>query len=271
MQSKRPALLAHCPLGLRMILFHRLGRWWIGKRSTRYAALFQDAPLAFRSGLRMTLNPDCLIHQSIAFTGCYELSLSRRLLRHARQGGVLVDVGANYGYFALLWAAQRPGNRVFAFEAGPRNHRPLQHNVSRNKLDDRITVFNLAASREPGVLAFEQGPQDQTGWGGLSLEPTTGSVLVQVVRLDDVLPADPFIDVLKIDTEGADAWVLQGAERLLRDRRVGTIFFEENPARAEALGSSRGEAVRYLSGRGYVCRPLTRPRDNFAEYEARPG
>ena len=49
-----------------------------------------------------------------------------------------------------------------------------------------------------------------------------------VVTLDEELKDVSFIDVLKIDTEGADTWVLEGAAFLLRQKRIRHVFFEEN-------------------------------------------
>ena len=62
-----------------------------------------------------------VISGNIAFNGFYELELSQRIVHLARQGTVFVDVGANMGYFSLLWAGINPSGRVIAFEAAPRN------------------------------------------------------------------------------------------------------------------------------------------------------
>jgi hypothetical protein len=71
-------------------------------------------------------------------------------------------------------------------------------------------------------------------------------VEVSVVRLYDI-----FVDVLKIDIEGADTWALMGAERLLRNKQVGRIFYEENRPRMAELGIHSGEAKAFLESHGY--------------------
>lgn len=83
----------------------------------------------------MELVPGDHISDIIAFTGVYEMSLTKRVVDLARQGGVLVDVGANLGYFPLLWAALNRENKCFAFEASPRNIPLLNRNISRNSLE----------------------------------------------------------------------------------------------------------------------------------------
>lgn len=62
---------------------------------------------------------------------------------------------------------------------------------------------------------------------------------------------DIFVDVLKIDIEGADTWALMGAERLLRNKQVGRIFYEENRPRMAELGIHSGEAKAFLESHGY--------------------
>jgi hypothetical protein len=87
-----------------------------------------------------------------------------------------------------------------------------------------------------------------------------------MVRLDHALP-DQTIDVLKIDVEGADTWVLQGCETLLEQKRVRHIFFEQNEARMKPLGIGRDEAVTFLRSVGYA---YEQPEDLKGEWFAYP-
>ena len=76
-----------------------------------------------------------------------------------------------------------------------------------------------------------------------------------MTRLDNEL-SNELIEVLKIDVEGADTWVLEGCERLLRDKRIKRIFFEQNIGRMEQLGIQAGVAQTFLRDLGYSCEPL---------------
>lgn len=223
------------------------------ERRTPPSGLFAGAPLDFAPGCRMRLSPTDVAHRQIALTGAYELSLTRQLVRLARRGGLFVDVGANYGYFSLIWAAAVDGNLAIAFEAATRNAAALQENIVRNGLEDRVAVRACAAGRIPGTARFDAGPPDQTGWGGLTADDAPGAV-VPVVTLDEELAARDEIAALKIDVEGADAWVIEGASRLLEQGRIRHVFFEENLARMRALGIAPGEAGRVLLHHGYRLR-----------------
>jgi FkbM family methyltransferase len=242
------------PLSLRQRIFSRLVAKHFGfPRLPESGALLSFAPVRLPA-----LLPTDWGHRQIAWLGFYELDLTRRLVALARSGGVLVDVGANAGYFSCLWAASNCANRVYAFEPSPRNMNMIAGNLQRQRFRQQIQVFGIALSREPGIANFDLGPSEQTGWGGLALRPSDQTLRVEVKRLDEVLPAGLHVDVLKIDTEGADAWVMEGAERIIREKRVRHIFFEENRERMSKLGIPPDAARTMLTEFGYTVRALNR-------------
>lgn len=214
---------------------------------------FAAAPIRSCPHVRMNLNPGDTGHGHIAFTGIYEPELTASFCSLARVGGLLVDVGANFGYFSLLWCGLAPSNRSIAFEASPRVVPRLRDNIALNNLDPRIEVREIAVSDHAGTIRFDAGPADQTGWGGIA-NAEAGANLVEVPsdRLDAMISA-PEIAVLKIDCEGADYLVLKGAEGLLKARKVHHIFFEENALRMQKLGIAQGSAERYVRSHGYQC------------------
>jgi FkbM family methyltransferase len=227
--------------------------FYSGAEST-WRPLFDAAPLGFAPNVTMTLRPGDIISNQIAFTGIWRPHSTRRLRDLARQGGLLVDVGANLGYFSLLWAGIRSDNRVMAIEASPRNVALLRRNVARNQFDGRIDVLACAAGRAAGTVLFDAGPSAQTGWGSVvpTEFPTTFSV--ETVRVDDVIDRSEEIALLKIDAQGSDTWILYGCENLFRQRRVREVWFEQNAPRMRALGIGATDALRFLEQLGYAPR-----------------
>ena len=69
----------------------------------------------------MDLIPTDVHHAAVAYLGEYEPDLSRRVAELGADGGLFLDVGANAGYFTLIWLAANPGNRAVCREASPRN------------------------------------------------------------------------------------------------------------------------------------------------------
>lgn len=217
-------------------------------------AIDKNVRLQFDKNLKMDLSNADVGHQSIIFNGFYELGLTKNIVAHAKKGGVFFDVGANFGYYTCLWASKKRGNKVFAFEASPLNLAPLQNNIAKNKLDDSVTIVPNAAGKEKGKLKFDLGNRSkQTGWGGLSIADDSTLVEVDVITLDRFCQTNGItkIDVLKIDTEGADTWVLFGAEKLLREKKIDHIYFEHNPARMKILDIKEDEAQTFLENIGY--------------------
>src|SRR5690349_11446646 len=115
---KRPLLLRALPEALKPRIFYRQ----YFPVPQHYASLCERAPLTFASGMEMTgLLPSDVIGGSIAMMGFYERTLSRRIAELARNGGRMIDVGANIGYFSLIWLAGHSRNTVVAIEASSRN------------------------------------------------------------------------------------------------------------------------------------------------------
>lgn len=199
------------------------------------------------------LVPSDYISQCVAFLGVFEPKLSAcvRSIGAEGAGKLLVDVGANMGYFSLIWLAANPENRVVAFEPNRRNLDLLQSNFQKNSLETRSTVYTTACSDRAGILMFDLGPQAQTGWGSLAVTDHSRSTEVAVVTLDQTFANGQQIDLLKIDTEGADYLVLKGAEQLLRSKRISQIYFEMNIPRMKYLGISLDDVRIYFSSVDY--------------------
>jgi len=237
-------------------------------RREQWLALYDDAPLRFTPQCRMALLPGDVISDRIAFSGVYDLPLSRHLMRRAAGGGAMIEIGANLGYFSLLWASAHPANRCYSFEASPPIAERLRQNIERNNLGSRIEVIPLAAGKESGSVAFDIGPPDQTGWGGITLANAGSVITVDVVRVDEVLRYSGPISFLKIDVEGADTWALMGCERLFRERRVKEVWFEQNRPRMRNLGIADGEAQAYLESLGFSLTPQGDPASDTVDWLA---
>lgn len=255
-RSSNPLVLAVMrriwPLRLRSSIASRL--------SSRLGESFHGLPnrtgLCLVSGVEMRVAGSDAAHRHLILTGFLELELSRRMLRLGKAGGYLIDVGANVGYFSPLWLASNPRNRVLALEAAPVPMNLLRENLERNSVDRRAVVDGRAAWSRSGRMAFDPGPLEQASWGGLAPAGGGRSFEVEVVRLDEAVLPSLTIAVLKIDVEGADAWVLEGAESLLASGRVGVVFFEQNVERMRALGIAPDAPIDLLARHGYRVRPL---------------
>lgn len=214
----------------------------------------RNVTLEFNKTIKLDLKRGDIGHRSIILNGFYELKLSKRINSLSKKGGLLMDVGANYGYFSCLWAAKQNSNYVIGFEANPANIDPLMENIRKNNLIKQVTINALALGIEKGRMMFYTGGEtDQTGWGGLMPYEGKNSIQVEVETLDNIALQQNIdrIDVLKIDTEGADTWILKGASNLLRKKQIKHIFYESNLPRMSQLNIRQDEAQDFLVDCGY--------------------
>jgi FkbM family methyltransferase len=118
---------------------------------------------------------------------------------------VVLDIGGHIGCFSVAVAGAVPGARVHSYEASPSTAAWLSRNVTSNGLEDRITAHHVAIADHRGVLQFADNA------GGSSLNgltaPTDSTRQVEVPCItfaDAVADAGGRVDVVKIDTEGAE-------------------------------------------------------------------
>lgn len=144
---------------------------------------------------------------------------------------VVVDIGANIGVSATYFATRSATTRVYSYEPSPVNLDRLEANVAR--FGDRVTVIPKAVGPTAGKLKFDAEP---IGRYGRLLDDTRphseNAIEVDVLTLDhvlaEVLDREPHIDVLKIDTEGAEIPTIAAADSELL-ARVGVIYAEATP------------------------------------------
>ncbi len=148
--------------------------------------------------------------------------LERRIISElVRAGDQVADVGANIGYYALMFSRLTgKSGEITCFEPEPDNLRELYRNVQRNHLKN-VKVNESAVGDSTGECTFARG------LNGTVCENGGGDIVVKMVRLDSVIKHK--IDFLKVDVEGYEGHVLAGAERLIREHRP-VMFVEVHPS-----------------------------------------
>ena len=198
----------------------------------------------------------CDIRDSVArevcFTGRYEPQETQIAARILRAGMMVVDVGANWGYFSLA-AAHWVGHagRVISFEPEPRLFAILQANVARNALG-QVSLRRLAVAAAAGRVTLDPFDEHAGNWG-VSQIGGTGTFACEAVPLDDQLDAEraATVDLLKIDVEGSEDDVLKGMARGLASHRYRYILLECHPDSLQMRGSSVRACVDLLLAAGY--------------------
>jgi hypothetical protein len=183
-------------------------------------------PLGIGRGITMQID---FAHQTLFFLGLYEVELNRHIRKLVRPGARCFDVGGDAGYDALV-LAKLTGAKVITLECEPSHLARLKENVALNAtltslIEPRCAMVGEKTDRERGTLAL-----DDLAYGS-----------------DGFVP-----DFMKIDIEGAEFDALQGAERILRERKPSLII------ETHALDIER-RVQSLLEQKGYRCQ-IVNPR-----------
>jgi FkbM family methyltransferase len=134
---------------------------------------------------------------------------------------VMLDIGANIGLISLNICAAFNPVKLYAFEPGPNQFRYLKHNIEQNGLTERVSIFNVALGSGEGVTDFfMHAVQDSSGDGMRDTGRAGKGKFIQVPSqtLDTWWRghATPPVNLIKLDTEGAELLVLRNATALLQ-------------------------------------------------------
>lgn len=169
----------------------------------------------------------------------------RRLAPLLRSNDVIVDVGANVGSHILpLMKRLGPTAQGYAFEPHPRVFEYLQENTRLNRLET-LRLYNCALGAEEGTVAFTDASSDDLNRVASEAAP----LRVPMRPLDCFECARQPITLLKIDVEGYELFVLQGAEQAQANSQL--LYIEVCDAHTTRYGYTVCELADYLRQRGW--------------------
>lgn len=188
--------------------------------------------------------------------GAWELHLSLVLHGLIKPGGVVVDIGANVGWYSLLAAKWLGDNGVVhAFEANPEIASLLKYSSVINGYSDRVFVEPKAVSNFVGRVAFSvdrdfYGNSSVLGQCDYGVEGSGAGALIEVpvVSLDDYFSHSDRVDLIKCDAEGSEPNIIKGALRVLDDNRDIVLVLEVNE---RSTVEARAEMIKTLNQIGF--------------------
>ena len=242
---------------------HR-GKWRVVSLLRHLTPTLQKAQIVVeRGGLTWSVDPTDYAHSQIFWHGMrdkWEIYHLRRLLR---PGAVILDVGANVGYYSLVLAHfLQQDCTIYAFEPNPHTYECLTRNIALNGMGDVIHARHLGLSDCAGEAAFSEPVGNS---GATTLVEGHG---VAVSTLDSFVRANGIarVDLIKIDVEGMERPVLEGGRRLLESTPTPMVLIEVNPPTLRRAGTSPEDLIDDIRGLGFaiyeihreVLRPLRR-------------
>jgi FkbM family methyltransferase len=230
-------LLGHLPRRVRKLVFRNY------RRRSRYRYYN-------RLGLRLLLNYANYVDRQLIIHEPYEAAQLDHLLGEAdRQPfDLFIDIGANFGLYALLLAHTGRFADLLAFEPDPRNFRQLVTNLALNGMSGRVHAFACGLSDRDTRIDFLQAHERSTGMSRISNTAPAGTrpgsythSFVPVIRLDDHFGWRGSRIMIKIDVEGHECRVISGMQQLLGENNcLLQIEMLDSSSAADALLTELG-------------------------------
>ena len=206
-------------------------------------------------GLRLVIhNPSEYIQRCVVRRGVYEPTIIRVFRAVLGPDDVMFDVGGNIGHHSLVAASC--GARVHTFEPLPRLFDRIQENVTFNALMSRITINNTAVGAEVGVATLNEVERVDDGSHSIIVGVAGKShraIEVPIITLDNYVQSGRAAvpHLIKIDVEGYEARVLDGAVGILSSAQPPFLVIETADRLADAIGESARSVLDRLFRAGF--------------------
>ncbi len=221
--------------------------------------------LFYRSGMS--------VMERVFATGKFEPELCESISNNLKgvKHPMVLDIGANIGLITLDILSKFPESKIFCFEPGLIQSRLLKRTIEENDIKN-VTVERYAVGDFDGQSDFYVHTGKDSAKDGLvntgrgeKAEKTT----IKIKKLDSWWKenSQPKIDLIKIDTEGAELKVLNGATELLK-KESPVIYFELYEKNISAFGIKASEIISLLEGLNYEVKTLEGEITNTANVES---
>lgn len=211
---------------------------------------WQEPRLHTQFGVRFECDLNDKVTRLIYYTG-FNRKDCRIVRRLIRSGDVVIDVGANVGFYALLAAKWMRGRgEVHAFEPFPETARRFERNLELNsQLRSMVQLHRIALSDFVGKARMNVPDQGNQGCNHLG---PTGDCEVEVSTLDAFCERQRLtrVNLIKVDVEGAEVALLKGAEATIRRFRP-ILMIEVNPATLQRSGYTALDVIEAIGQHGY--------------------
>ena len=227
-----------------------IGRYRIVKLLNDYLKSQVKSDFAEIDGNKMFL--DSKDSLSLSINGVYEAFETNCVKKIIKKDDVVIDVGANIGYYTLIFAKLVGSEgKVFAFEPEPNNFHLLRKNVELNNYHN-VALVQKAVTNITGRVNLYLSKEDSGQHKIYDAHDNVDSLEVDAVRLDDYF--ENFvgtIDFIKMDVEGAERLVIEGMSSILQRIKSIKMMIEFSPILIKKLGIEPLEYLQMIHEYGF--------------------
>ena len=188
----------------------------------------------------------------------YETSVLAGILK---EGDVVVDAGANIGYYTFIFSKiVGVTGKVFAFEPNPESFKILEKNIKKNHLEN-VFLFNMALGDYNGAAKLYLNDYNKGDNRLYSSDGKQSCVTIGCTTLDTAIPTNERVDFIKMDTQGSEVLILKGAIRILGNSRP-KMALEYWPLGLKRAGTSAREFFELLDSYKYEYKMIDEELEN---------
>jgi len=168
------------------------------------------------------------------------------LKKHLKKNSNCIDIGCHKGEILDLMLKYSPEGNHYAFEPIPHYFKELE-----NKFNNKANIFPYALSDKSGETSF-QFVKNAPAYSGIKKRrydisnPEIEEIKVELKTLDEIIPSNEKIHLIKIDVEGAEFGVLKGAKNLLKSNKP-IVIFECGMGASDYYGTKPKDIFNYIS------------------------
>ncbi|HKL62116.1 MAG TPA: FkbM family methyltransferase [Woeseiaceae bacterium] len=211
--------------------------------------------------LRLRVRTDDVIGRHIYKYGAHEPETTDFLRRtlEIRDGDVLLDVGANIGWYSLVLdrIAGQARADIYAFEPDPENFVLLGENRALNAAQ-RVHPVQLGVSDRTGAFELHRFGGSNRGRHSMLPIHEGGTIEIRTITLDEFWAQEALGEriprFLKMDIEGFELAALRGAEGVLA--RCPFVMLEYSPRYMSAAGIEPAGLLDFMTAQGYTAAVL---------------
>jgi FkbM family methyltransferase len=206
--------------GARWAALKRYFSWQLGSR-----IVHGDVLVSFVDKTVLQVCPGMTGATGNIYTGLHEFEDMSFLLHLLRENDLFVDIGANVGSYTIL-AGGCCGCSCISVEPIKTTFQMLDNNINVNKISDHVRALNMGVGKEAGVLRFTTG-LDTVNHVLSETESVDNAEEVPVNSLNALLEGEEPI-LIKIDVEGFETNVIEGADNILSRTSLLAVIMELN-------------------------------------------
>ncbi len=224
--------------------FTRLIWWQVNRAFFNYSVIVQIKPNA-----SIICRPNSSYGSLVIYTQLPEYNEQEFMYQYVEPSDTIIDIGAHIGSETILLASKLgKKGKIFSFEPTPSTFAELQQNISINTFSSQVYLEQLVVSRSNSIAKFYLGETSETN--SLGEDPNAKSITLQCVTLDRYALKKHIkhINLLKVDVEGFESDIMQGARKLLQNHQIDCMVIEIN-SRGSTIDAKNHHLINDLTNR----------------------